>query len=100
MGADGSPQWRPRQSHLAQRPGREKKKHADTAAPYIQNNTKHSGVSPTHSSTLSHLLSHSLLHSLSLSLSLTFPLTLSHSLSHTLTTLSHTLSLSLSRETH
>ena len=25
-GADGPPQWRPRQSHLAQRPGREKRK--------------------------------------------------------------------------
>ena len=44
-GADGPPQWHPRQSHLAQRNGREKEKHADTAAPHTQNNTKHSGVS-------------------------------------------------------
>ena len=44
-GADGPPQWRPRQSHLAQRPGRKKAKHADTAAPHTQNNTKHSRVS-------------------------------------------------------
>ena len=45
-GADGPPQWRPRQSHLAQRPGREKEKQADTAAPDTQNNnTKHSRVS-------------------------------------------------------
>ena len=43
--ADGAPQWRPRQRRLAQRPGREKEKHADTAAPHTHNNTKHSGVS-------------------------------------------------------
>ena len=29
-GADGLPQWHPRQSHLAQRPGREKKKETRT----------------------------------------------------------------------
>ena len=49
--ADGPPQRHPRQSHLAQRPGREKEKHADTAAPHTQNNAKHSGVSLTHSLT-------------------------------------------------
>ena len=51
-GADGPPQWRPRQSRFAQRPRREKEKHADTAAPYTQNNTKHSGVSLAHSLTV------------------------------------------------
>ena len=64
VGADGPPQWRPRQSHLAQRPGREKEKHADTAVPHTQNNTKHAGVSLSLSHSLTHSLTHSPTHSL------------------------------------
>ena len=42
-GADGPPQAPETESPRA----REKEKHADTAAPHTQNNTKHSGVSLT-----------------------------------------------------
>ena len=91
----------PEQSHLAQRPGREKKKHADTAAPHTLNNTKHSGVSLTHS--LTNSLTHSLTRSLSQALthSLTHPLThsLTHSLSLTLTH-SHPLSFTFTLAQH
>ena len=46
---DGPPQWRPRQSHLAQRPGREKEKHADTAAPHTEQHQALRSQSLTHS---------------------------------------------------
>ena len=60
-GADGPPQWRPRQSHLAQRPGREKE---NTLTQLHLTHRTTPSTQEFHSLSLTHSLTHTLTDSL------------------------------------